>query len=107
MTMLVLTRKIDEQLTIGDDVTIIVISVHGNRVRLAIQAPTSCKIVRASNGELSLEKAKYHRHVPLLCVRDEWALRMCAAPCVSLVINGSSESGPSDLRREIPLEWEP
>lgn len=44
--MLVLSRKADEQIAIGDDVRITVLSVRGNRVRLGIQAPGSMSILR-------------------------------------------------------------
>lgn len=44
--MLVLTRKTDEQITIGDNVNVVVLSIHGNRVRLGITAPTEVTISR-------------------------------------------------------------
>lgn len=47
--MLVLSRKTEEKIHIGDDIVITVLEVKGNRVRLGIQVPTHCQIVR---GEL-------------------------------------------------------
>ncbi len=47
--MLVLTRKVDEQILIGDDIKITVIRVRGNNVRIGIEAPRSVRVVR---GEL-------------------------------------------------------
>lgn len=44
--MLVLSRKNDERLLIGDDVEIVVLSIQGNRVRLGIRAPEGLRIVR-------------------------------------------------------------
>jgi len=44
--MLVLSRKAGERIRIGDDVTLTVISVKGKRVRLGIEAPQHCRIVR-------------------------------------------------------------
>lgn len=44
--MLVLSRKAGERIQIGDDVTLTVISVKGKRVRLGIEAPEHCRIVR-------------------------------------------------------------
>jgi carbon storage regulator len=44
--MLVLTRKIDEKISIGDNITIMVLDVLGDRVRLGIQAPISIPIWR-------------------------------------------------------------
>jgi len=50
--MLVLSRKIGEKLVIGDNVTVVVSRVAGNRVTLGIEAPSDVRIVR---GELHLE----------------------------------------------------
>ncbi|MDG2389159.1 MAG: carbon storage regulator CsrA [Planctomycetaceae bacterium] len=44
--MLVLSRKAGERIQIGNDVTLTVVSVKGNRVRLGIEAPQECRIVR-------------------------------------------------------------
>ena len=45
--MLVLSRKGGEQLRIGNDITITVLSVQGNRVKIGIDAPGDYRIVRA------------------------------------------------------------
>src|SRR5205814_8571677 len=50
--MLVLSRKIGEKLVIGDNITVVVSRVAGNRVTLGIEAPTEVRIVR---GELKNE----------------------------------------------------
>ena len=47
--MLVLTRKIEEQFRIGDDITISILRVKGNTVRVGIDAPRAIRVVR---GEL-------------------------------------------------------
>lgn len=44
--MLILTRHIDETLMIGDDVTVKVLSVRGNQVRLGIDAPKDVSVHR-------------------------------------------------------------
>jgi carbon storage regulator len=44
--MLVITRKCDEQITIGDNITISVLSVKGSTVRLGVTAPQYLKIWR-------------------------------------------------------------
>lgn len=44
--MLVLSRKAGEKIRIGDDVTLTVISVKGKRIRLGVEAPQHCRIVR-------------------------------------------------------------
>ena len=45
--MLVLARKIDESIVIGDDITIKVISIEKGVVKLGIDAPTKVSIVRS------------------------------------------------------------
>ncbi len=47
--MLVLSRKAGERIQIGDNVTLIVQRISGNRVALGIEAPDDVKIIR---GEL-------------------------------------------------------
>lgn len=44
--MLVLTRKLGESVTIGDDIKISVIDIKGRQVRLGIEAPKSLTIHR-------------------------------------------------------------
>lgn len=47
--MLVLSRKMDEQIVIGEEIRITVLRVKGDRVKLGIQAGEELKIMR---GEL-------------------------------------------------------
>lgn len=51
--MLVLTRKPGEKIRIGADITITVLEVKGNRVRLDIDAPEDIRVVRAELSELA------------------------------------------------------
>lgn len=44
--MLILTRKIGETLMIGDDVTVTVLGVKGNQVRLGVHAPADVEVHR-------------------------------------------------------------
>jgi len=44
--MLVLTRKINESIRIGDDITVRVLEIKGSQVRLGIEAPEYVKIYR-------------------------------------------------------------
>ncbi len=44
--MLVLSRKLGEEILIGDDVRLIVYHIGGNRVRLGISAPDGVPIYR-------------------------------------------------------------
>jgi carbon storage regulator len=45
--MLVLTREIGETFNIGDDITVKVLGIAGNQVRLGIDAPQHVRIHRA------------------------------------------------------------
>ncbi len=44
--MLILTRRVGETLMIGDDVTITVLGVKGNQVRIGINAPKDVPVHR-------------------------------------------------------------
>ena len=44
--MLILTRRMGETLMIGDDVTVTVLGVKGNQVRLGINAPKDISVHR-------------------------------------------------------------
>lgn len=45
--MLVLSRKLNESIHIGDDIRILVVRTTGKGVRLAIQAPTGVQVLRS------------------------------------------------------------
>ncbi|MFJ3484220.1 carbon storage regulator CsrA [Pseudomonas sp. NPDC090202] len=45
--MLVLTREVGETFSIGDDITVQILGIAGNQVRLGIDAPQHVKIHRA------------------------------------------------------------
>jgi len=44
--MLVLTRRINESIVINDDVSVLVVEVRGDRVRLGIEAPKDVAVHR-------------------------------------------------------------
>lgn len=44
--MLILTRRIGETLMIGDDVTVTVLEVKGNQVRIGVNAPREVQVHR-------------------------------------------------------------
>jgi carbon storage regulator len=45
--MLVLTRKLNQSITLGDDITITVLNVEGDRVSIGVNAPRSVRIFRS------------------------------------------------------------
>ena len=44
--MLILTRRVGETLMIGDEVTVTVLGVKGNQVRIGVNAPKSVSVHR-------------------------------------------------------------
>ena len=44
--MLILSRRVDERIMIGDQVEISVVDIKGDQVKLGISAPTSIKVYR-------------------------------------------------------------
>jgi carbon storage regulator len=49
--MLVLTRKLGEAIIIGGNIRLTVVAIRGNRVRLAITAPSESVVRRAERSE--------------------------------------------------------
>lgn len=76
--MLVLSRKMDEQIVIGDEIRITVLRVKGDRVKLGIQAGKELKIMR---GEL-LDVAEEPTVEPQSTIAD---------PTAGLLDDGSPE----------------
>ena len=71
--MLILTRRVGETVMIGDDVTITVLGVKGNQVRVGINAPKTVavhreeiyeRIKREQQSEVG-EKPKAAEYAPL------------------------------------------
>jgi carbon storage regulator len=62
--MLILTRKLGEVIRVGDAVTVRVLEVKGNQVRLGVEAPTDIRIyreevyraIRRENEEAALQE---------------------------------------------------
>lgn len=57
--MLVLSRKQDQEILIGDQIKITILKTRGNTVRLGIEAPREVKVVR---GELEPETGQRDDH---------------------------------------------
>ncbi|MDR2747137.1 MAG: carbon storage regulator CsrA [Treponema sp.] len=64
--MLILSRKVNEKIMIGDDISISIIEVRGDQVRLGVDAPRSVKVfrqevfdaIKAENRAAAESKAK-------------------------------------------------
>lgn len=44
--MLILTRKVGENLLIGDDISITILNVRGNQVKIGVNAPKDVSVYR-------------------------------------------------------------
>ncbi len=97
--MLVLTRKYQEKIRIGDNITITVLRTKGKAVRLGIEAPDNVPVIRgelsfiqegdeeASESTIELAEAKPTKR--LACVggvagASRWATSQDVEPKVSL-----------------------
>jgi len=56
--MLVLTRRVDESIAIGDSITFTVLAVEGDRVKLGITAPREVLILRQEVADAVKEQAR-------------------------------------------------
>ncbi len=55
--MLVLTRKMNEQIQIGENITITIVRVRGQQVRIGVQAPQETRILRSEISPIPAEIA--------------------------------------------------
>lgn len=61
--MLVLSRKCNEQIVIGDDIVVTVVSIRGGTVRIGIEAPPHVTVHRQEVLE-AIRAAEASRSVP-------------------------------------------
>ncbi|MGO2307074.1 MAG: carbon storage regulator CsrA [Providencia sp.] len=54
--MLILTRKYGESLTIGDDITVTILGIKGNQVRIGVIAPKNVPVHREEIYKRILEQ---------------------------------------------------
>ncbi|MEG8945563.1 carbon storage regulator CsrA [Rosettibacter firmus] len=66
--MLILTRKIDEEIKIGPDITIKILSLSENQVKIGITAPNSVQIYR---GEVYEKVIQYSLDASKVNISDK------------------------------------
>ena len=59
--MLVLSRKVGERIQLGDQITITLVKINGNAVRLGIDAPPEMSVVRQELVVVRQELAEHQR----------------------------------------------
>jgi len=64
--MLVLSRKVNEVIQIGENIEIKVSKIKGNLVRLAISAPSEIRVLRGELSHLNGKKPMVRLSVPVL-----------------------------------------
>ena len=63
--MLVLSRRENERIKLGDSIVVTVVRVAGDRVRLGIEAPAEIRVVRAELESEKTPACSGARHTPL------------------------------------------
>lgn len=102
--MLVLTRKLNEEIVIGDNIKVTVLQVKGNSVRLGIEAPRDVRIVR---GELPAQQPMAEVTVVFSGDRSESGSRVDVVPFASapsIERSVAVESRPATETRSITYQ---
>lgn len=60
--MLILTRRIGETLMVGDEVTVTVLGVKGNQVRIGVHAPKDINVHREEIYQKIQKEKSENRH---------------------------------------------
>ena len=61
--MLILTRRMDESIIIGDDIVITVVDIKGNQIRLGIEAPSNVSIHRKEVYDAIKKESQNNKYV--------------------------------------------
>ncbi|HPC70568.1 MAG TPA: carbon storage regulator CsrA [Treponema sp.] len=78
--MLILSRKLNEKIMIGEDISVSVIEIRGDQVKLGVEAPRTVKVFRQEVFDaIKAENRAAAESVPVL-------------PALELLKNGQKES---------------
>ena len=87
--MLVLTRKQNEKIQIGNNITITVIRMKGKSVRLGIEAPHNVNVLR---GELVFDQANDHANIHCEQADDDHAVQSAEETIIECRVPRSAHS---------------
>ncbi|MBI2480541.1 MAG: carbon storage regulator [Planctomycetia bacterium] len=93
--MLVLTRKTQERIHIGDNITISILKLKGNTVRIGIEAPRDIRVLR---GELPTFDGSFE--IEMTASSDSAATPSPAAPNAGDSKHPEEETAISEMERE-------
>jgi carbon storage regulator len=96
--MLILTRGVDETLMIGDEVTVTVLGVRGNSVRIGINAPRAVAVHR----EEIYERIKAEERELMRNKRSEFSNRRHKNVMPRVPFKDSNGATIKECRRKIP-----
>ena len=68
--MLVLTRKLEERIVIGDDIVVTVLGIRAGKVRIGIEAPTEMRVLRSELEDLLPEALSDFATAPVALVKS-------------------------------------
>lgn len=71
--MLVLSRRINQTIQIGDDIVVTVVEIRGDKVRLGIKAPKYVPIIREDALNDGTKKHQPSAYVPTIAERKLYA----------------------------------
>ena len=106
--MLVLTRKLRESIQIGPNVTITILRVKGQAVRIGIEAPRDVRVVRGElavfTQEIELKEGSASRRKR----RDPLAIRRRPIRGISAMRNAAPARRPADrFPTSVSVAWQP